>query len=62
MIQQGMERGLIESEATWFGYRELRSITSHVYDPAKAGQVFAVLPQFLDDARRLLARLIAAKV
>ena len=60
MIRLGAERGFITTEAAWFGYRELRNITSHVYDPAKASRVFAMLPAFLDDARSLLMRLLAA--
>ena len=60
MIRLGAERGLVASEAAWFGYRELRNITNHVYDPAKANRVFAMLPAFLNDAKSLLAQLIAA--
>ena len=57
MIRSGVERGLLKSEESWFGYRELRNITSHVYDPAKAGKVFVALPPFLRDARALHAQL-----
>lgn len=57
MIRSGVERGLLKSEERWFGYRELRNITSHVYDPAKAGKVFGALPRFLRDARALHAQL-----
>ena len=57
MIRSGVERGLLKSEEPWFGYRELRNITSHVYDPAKAGKVFGALPRFLRDARVLHAQL-----
>ena len=60
MIRVGAERGLITAEADWFRYRELRNITAHVYDPAKAAQVFAKLPLFLRDAEALLGKLIAA--
>lgn len=60
MIRLGVERGFIETEAAWFGNRELRNMTSHVYDPAKASRVFAMLPAFLEDARSLLTRLMAA--
>ena len=60
MIRVGVERGLITAEAEWFRYRELRNITAHVYDPAKAAQVFAKLPLFLRDAQALLGRLVAA--
>jgi len=56
----GVERGSITTETAWFGYRELRNMTSHVYDPAKASRDFAKLPAFLEDARSLLMRLLAA--
>jgi len=59
MIRAGAEKGLVTNEIAWFGYRELRNITSHVYDPAKAQRVFAELPQFLSDANARLARLLA---
>lgn len=57
MIRSGVERGLLNSEEPWFGYRELRNITSHVYDPAKADRVFSGLPRFLRDAKALHAQL-----
>ncbi len=57
MIRMGVERALIKSEVPWFGYRELRNITSHAYDPAKAKKVFGVLSRFLRDAKELHARL-----
>ena len=60
MIRTGVERGLIKTEAEWFRYRELRNITAHVYDPAKAVQVFGKLPEFLCDAQALLGKLAAA--
>ena len=60
MIRVGVERGLINAEAEWFRYRELRNITAHVYDPAKAAQVFDKLPVFLRDAQALLGKLVAA--
>ena len=61
MIRMGVERGLVKAEMPWFGYRELRNITSHVYDPAKARQVFGGLPRFLRDAPDLHARLDKAE-
>ena len=57
MIRSGVERGLLKSEEPWFGYRELRNITSHVYDPAKAKKVFGALARFLRDAKALHAQL-----
>lgn len=60
MIRAGVERGLITAEADWFRYRELRNVTAHVYDPAKAAQVFAKLPLFLRDAEALRGKLMTA--
>jgi nucleotidyltransferase substrate binding protein (TIGR01987 family) len=57
MIRMGVERGLVKTETPWFGYRELRNITSHVYDPAKARKVFGALRRFLRDAQDLHTRL-----
>lgn len=57
MIRCGVERGLLKSEEPWFAYRELRNITSHVYDPAKAERVFGALSRFLRDAKALHAQL-----
>jgi nucleotidyltransferase substrate binding protein (TIGR01987 family) len=57
MIRIGVERGLIKSEVPWFGYRELRNITNHVYDTAKAKKVFGALRRFLRDAKELRAHL-----
>jgi nucleotidyltransferase substrate binding protein (TIGR01987 family) len=58
MLRMAVERGLIEDALPWFGFRELRNITSHAYDPDKAAQVFDGILVFLDHAQRLLARLI----
>jgi len=60
MIRHGVERGLLGVEAPWFYYRELRNITAHVYDPAKAARVFDALPEFLRDAQALHAQLTQA--
>ena len=57
MIRVGVERGLIKSDVRWFGYRELRNITSHVYNPAKARKVFGALRRFLVGTKDLHARL-----
>jgi hypothetical protein len=57
MIRMGVERALIKSDVTWFGYRELRSITSHVYDLATAKKVLGSLGRILRDAKELQRRL-----
>jgi hypothetical protein len=40
----GVERGLVKSEMPWFGYRELRNITSHVYDCGRRCEDAGILP------------------
>ncbi|MHB8472819.1 MAG: nucleotidyltransferase substrate binding protein [Gammaproteobacteria bacterium] len=57
LIRIGAEQGLIQEVTAWFVYRDKRNITSHTYDPAKAAEVAAVLPDFARHARDLLQRL-----
>lgn len=57
MLRVAVERGLISEATPWFGFRELRNITSHAYDPQKAAQVFSGIPSFLVHAQGLLDRL-----
>jgi uncharacterized protein with HEPN domain len=60
LIRTGFEQGLVASDWTaWRTWREMRNITSHTYDEAKAIQVAAAIPGFLAEARALLARLEA---
>jgi nucleotidyltransferase substrate binding protein (TIGR01987 family) len=58
MLRVAVERGLIQDALPWFGFRELRNITSHAYDPDKAAHVFEGIPVFLNYAQRLLAKLM----
>ncbi len=57
LIRAGAEQGLIDNVEAWFVYRDKRNLTSHTYDAAKAKEVFAVVSDFAQDARRLLQRL-----
>ena len=60
LIRTGSERGLLLNDwSRWKDYRKARSITSHTYDEQKAREVFAVVPDFLGDARHLHKRLEA---
>lgn len=60
LIRTGVEQGLVAGEwADWRTFREMRNITSHTYDEAKAMQVVAAIPAFLAEAEALLARLLA---
>jgi nucleotidyltransferase substrate binding protein (TIGR01987 family) len=58
LIRTANEQGLLDGDwSTWRVYREMRNITSHSYDEAKALQVAAAIPAFLVAARALAARL-----
>lgn len=57
LIRLGAEYGLINNVDAWLVYREIRNITSHTYNAEKAAEVFAVIPDFLHDARALHAAL-----
>ena len=57
LVRLGAEKGYIEDTQAWFAYRESRNITSHAYDEAKADAIYAILPAFAKDARKLLTAL-----
>jgi nucleotidyltransferase substrate binding protein (TIGR01987 family) len=57
VLRIAAEKGLIDNVQDWFGYRQMRNITTHTYDHQKAQQVFQGTQAFMMDARRLLARL-----
>lgn len=57
LIRLGAEYGLIDNVEAWLVYREKRNITSHTYNADKAAEVFAVIPDFLQDAKTLYAAL-----
>ena len=60
LIRLGNARGLLRSDwNTWRTYRQARTDSSHTYDAAKAEAVFAIAPDFLQEARALLAKLMA---
>jgi nucleotidyltransferase substrate binding protein (TIGR01987 family) len=60
LIRTASEQGLLLGDwSDWHGYRDMRNITSHTYDEAKARQVAAAIPSFLNEARELLRRLSA---
>jgi nucleotidyltransferase substrate binding protein (TIGR01987 family) len=61
LIREGSERGLLMSDwSRWKQYRAARSLSSHTYDAAKAREVFAIVPEFLREARHLRDRLSEA--
>ena len=60
LIRTATEQGLLLSDWTqWRTFREMRNITSHTYDEAKALQVSAGIPAFLEEVRVLLGRMQA---
>ena len=60
LIRTGSERGLLLSGwPRWKVFRTARSIISHTYDELKARAVFAVIPDFLREARHLHGQLAA---
>jgi nucleotidyltransferase substrate binding protein (TIGR01987 family) len=60
LIRLGNERGLLRSDwNNWRTYRQARTDSSHTYDVAKAEAVFAIAPDFLQEARVLLVNLTA---
>ena len=60
LIRTASEMGLLGGDwSDWRSYREMRNITSHTYDEAKALQVTAAIPAFLGEAKEVLRRLQA---
>lgn len=58
LIRKGYEKGLIQSDLVmWKEYRRERGTTSHTYDEEKAREIFEDIPNFLQDAKYLLAQL-----
>ena len=58
VIRMGNEKGLLRSDWTrWRVYRQARNDSSHTYNEEKAEDVYAIVPNFLEEARFLLAEL-----
>ena len=58
VIRSGNEQGLLLSDwPRWRVFRDMRSKTSYTYDEAKALEVVAEIPSFLDETRFLLNQL-----
>jgi nucleotidyltransferase substrate binding protein (TIGR01987 family) len=58
LIRTASEQGFLAGDwSTWRIYREMRNITSHSYDEAKALQVASAIPGFLTEVRELAATL-----
>lgn len=57
LLRIAAEKGLIADVEAWFGFRQMRNITAHTYDHAKAQQVYQGTQDFLNHARQLLIQL-----
>lgn len=53
LFRLAADYGLISDSTHWITYHKARNETSHVYDEAKAEEVFQVASQFLPDAKKL---------
>jgi nucleotidyltransferase substrate binding protein (TIGR01987 family) len=54
LIREAGRVGLVDNVEGFFAYRDARNLTSHTYDEEKAERVFAVIPQFYQDAMQVL--------
>ncbi|ABQ91864.1 nucleotidyltransferase substrate binding protein [Roseiflexus sp. RS-1] len=57
MMRTAAEKGLIADVDAWFGYRQLRNMTAHTYDAAKAQSVCQRAHDLLTDAQAVLRAL-----
>ena len=58
LIRTAWEQGLVAGGwPAWHGFRDMRNITSHTYNQAKAIEVAAKVPAFLDEAKYLAEKL-----
>ena len=59
LIRTGNEKGLLRSDwLTWRIYRQARTDSSHTYNEGKAEAVYAIVPDFLAEAKYLYAQLL----
>jgi nucleotidyltransferase substrate binding protein (TIGR01987 family) len=57
LIREAADAGLVVDPESYFLYREIRNITAHTYDEAKAERVLSVLDGFRKDALLLVREL-----
>jgi nucleotidyltransferase substrate binding protein (TIGR01987 family) len=57
LFRMAAESRLIKDVEPWFKYHAARNETSHTYDSAKAGEIFAAAKLFAADAQALLREL-----
>jgi nucleotidyltransferase substrate binding protein (TIGR01987 family) len=59
LIRSGNEKGLLRSDwLQWRIYRQARTDSSHTYDENKAAAVYAIAPDFLEEAKFLYEQLV----
>lgn len=62
LIRGALREGLLRSDLqAWQGYRANRNATSHAYDETRAQRVFESIPEFLEEAEYMVARLCEAE-
>jgi len=59
LFRWAAENRLIDDVEPWMRYHEARNLTSHIYQPEIAQQVYSIAHDFSHDAQRLLAALEA---
>ena len=59
LFRLAAESRLIDDVGRWMRYHQARNRTSHTYRETAANEVYAVIPEFLADARSLLVILEA---
>jgi nucleotidyltransferase substrate binding protein (TIGR01987 family) len=57
LMRKAADAGLVREVRAFKGFREMRNLTSHVYDDAKAEAVLAVTGPFLEAMRFLVGEL-----
>lgn len=59
LFRIGVENNLLRDAGQWFYFLKMRNQTSHIYDAARAREVFAAARDFLPEVRFLLNQLKA---
>lgn len=57
VLREAAQVGVLKDIERWMDYREMRNITSHTYDDAKARSVYDAAVEFYNDASALLKAL-----
>lgn len=57
LLRFALDYNLISSIQRWSDYRKKRNVTSHGYNPAVAEDIISAVPDFIQEAKSLLAAL-----